>query len=131
MRRDYNGLPYYMNHQVWNPNFNDPRGIGGDQFAMALSSWRLYYQYSGNEKVKENMYFIADYYLSHGFSAADSKWPNLPFPYNTLIYSGNYDGDMRSGKNVLQPDKAGSFGLELLHLYKISSGYMFLKILII
>ena len=123
MRRDYNGLPYYMNHQVWNPNFNDPRGIGGDQFAMALSSWRLYYHYSGNEKVKENMYFIADYYLSHGFSAADSKWPNLPFPYNTLIYSGNYDGDMRSGKNVLQPDKAGSFGLELLHLYKISSGY--------
>src|SRR5438876_9700824 len=37
MRRDMNGLPYYMNHQVWNPAFNDPRGIGGDQFAMALS----------------------------------------------------------------------------------------------
>ena len=43
MRHDYNGLPYYMNHQVWNPAFDDPRGIGGDQFAMALSSWRLYY----------------------------------------------------------------------------------------
>jgi len=24
MRKDMNGLPYYMNHQVWNPNFNDP-----------------------------------------------------------------------------------------------------------
>jgi hypothetical protein len=35
MRTDPNGLPYYMNHQVWNPNFNDPRGIGGDQLAMA------------------------------------------------------------------------------------------------
>ena len=40
MRLDMNGLPYYMNHQVWNPAFNDPRGIGGDQFAMAISSWR-------------------------------------------------------------------------------------------
>ena len=41
MRRDMNGLPYYMNHQVWNGQFDDPRGIGGDQFAMALSSWRV------------------------------------------------------------------------------------------
>jgi hypothetical protein len=123
MRRDYNGLPYYMNHQVWNGAFNDPRGIGGDQFAMALSSWRLYYPYSGNEKVKINMLFIADYYLSHGLSPSDCQWPNLPFPYNCLIYSGYYDGDMRAGKNVLQPDKAGSFGLELLHLYKMSDGF--------
>ncbi len=123
MRRDYNGLPYYMNHQVWNPNFNDPRGIGGDQFAMALSSWRLYYPYTGNEKVKINMLFIADYYLSHGLSPSDCRWPNLPFPYNCLIYSGIYDGDMRAGKNVLQPDKAGSFGLELVHLYKMSDGF--------
>ena len=38
MRRDMNGLPYYINHQVWNADFNDPRGISGDQFAMALSS---------------------------------------------------------------------------------------------
>ncbi len=123
MRRDYNGIPYYMNHQVWNGNFNDPRGIGGDQFAMALSSWRLYYPYSGNEKVKINMYFITDYYLSHGMSPATCKWANLPFPYNCFIYSGYYDGDMRSGKDILQPDKAGSFGLELLHVYKMSSGY--------
>ena len=30
MRRDPNGLPYYMDHQVWNKDFDDPRGIGGD-----------------------------------------------------------------------------------------------------
>src|SRR5438132_13157290 len=40
MRIDMNGLPYYMNHQVWRPNFDDPRGMGGDQLSMALSSWR-------------------------------------------------------------------------------------------
>ena len=123
MRTDLNGLPYYMNHQVWNPEFSDPRGLGGDQLAMALSSWRLYYAYTGNERVKANMCFIADYYLSHGLSPENSKWPNLPFPYNTLVYSGLYDGDMRAGKNVTQPDKAGSFGHELVHLYKMSTGF--------
>ncbi|MEI8112017.1 MAG: hypothetical protein WCI54_00215 [Bacteroidia bacterium] len=123
MRMDMNGLPYYMNHQVWNPKFNDPRGIGGDQFAMALSSWQLYYPYSGNERVKANMFFIADYYISHGISPGYARWPNIPFPYNTLIYSGIYDGDMRNGRGVAQPDKAASFGLELVHLYKISLAY--------
>lgn len=127
MRKDMNGLPYYMNHQVWNADFNDPRGIGGDQFAMALSSWRLYYAYSGNERVKANMYFIADYYLTHGLSPSGAKWPDLPFPYNTFIYSGSYDGDMHSGRDVLQPDKSGSFGLELVHLYKISENPLYLN----
>ena len=127
MRRDMNGLPYYMNHQVWNPGFNDPRGIGGDQFAMALSSWRLYYAYSGNERVKANMNFIADYYLTHGLSPHDCKWPDIPFPYNTYIYSGMYDGDMRAGRDVTQPDKAGSFALELVHLYKITENKLYLN----
>ena len=73
-------------NQVWRSDFNDPRGLGGDQIQMALSSWRLLYAYSGNERVKENMKFLADYYLSHGLSPANCKWPNIPFPYNTLIY---------------------------------------------
>ena len=126
MRRDPNGLPYYMDHQVWNKTMDDPRGIGGDQFMMAMSSWRLYYAYTGNENVKNNLYFLAEYYLSHGMSPANCKWPDIPFPYNTLIYSGIYDGDMRSGKGVAQPDKAGSFGLELVHAYKIKNEPLFL-----
>ncbi len=126
MRRDPNGLPYYMDHQVWNKTMDDPRGIGGDQFMMAMSSWRLYYAYTGNENVKNNLYFLAEYYLTHGLSPANCKWPNIPFPYNTLIYSGVYDGDMRSGRGVAQPDKAGSFGLELVHAYKIKNEPLFL-----
>jgi hypothetical protein len=121
MRTDMNGLPYYMNHQVWEQNVNDPRGIGGDQFAMALSSWRLLYAYTGNDRIKENMRFIADYYLTHGLSDSNDAWANIPYPYNTKIYSGIYDGDMIIGKNYTQPDKAGSFGLELLHIYKITN----------
>jgi hypothetical protein len=121
MRNDKNGLPYYMNHQVWRPDFNDRRGIGGDQFSMALSSWNLLYGYTGNEAVKEEMKFIADYYLTHSLSPSDAAWPDVPFPYNTLIYSGIYDGDMVIGKGFTQPDKAGSFGLELVKLYKMTT----------
>jgi hypothetical protein len=123
MRVDPNGLPYYMNHQVWNAQFGDPRGLGGDQFGMAMSSWRLYYAYTGNERVKANMAFIADTVMTRGLSPSTCAWPDIPFPYNTLTYSGLYDGDMRAGKDVTQPDKAGSFGLELVHLYKMSRGF--------
>ena len=126
MRRDMNGLPYYMNHQVWNKDFDDPRGIGGDQFMMAISSWLLLYAYLGDENIKANICFLADYYLTHSLSPANCAWPDIPFPYNTLIYSGIYDGDMRAGKNVTQPDKAGSFGLELVHVYKIKNDPVYL-----
>jgi len=119
MRIDMNGLPYYMNHQVWKAGVNDPRGLGGDQVNMALSSWCLLYAYTGNERIKENMKFIADYYLSHSLSPSNAAWPDIPYPYNTLLYSGIYDGDMIIGKYYTQPDKAGSFGLELVHLYKM------------
>jgi len=120
MRSDKNGLPYYMNHQVWRGDFNDPRGIGGDQLSMALSSWNLLYGYSGDDALKEEMKFIADYYLTHSLSPADAAWPDIPYPYNTLVYSGIYDGDMVIGKDFTQPDKAGSFGLELVKLYKMN-----------
>ncbi|MFN8254389.1 MAG: hypothetical protein U0W24_01790 [Bacteroidales bacterium] len=121
MGTDKNGLPYYMNHQVWRGDFNDRRGVGGDQFSMALSSWNLLYGYSGNEAVKEEMKFIADYYLTHSLSPTDAAWPNIPYPYNSLIYSGIYDGDMVIGPGFTQPDKAGSFGLELVKLYKMTN----------
>jgi hypothetical protein len=42
-----NGVPYYLQHQVWKPE-HDPRGLGGDQLSMALSSWTLLYAYLGD-----------------------------------------------------------------------------------
>jgi hypothetical protein len=127
MRRDPDGLPYYMEHQVFNQSIDDQRGIGGDQFMMAMSSWRLLYDYTGDEHIKANIYFLAGYYLTHSLSPATCKWPDIPFPYNTLIYSGVYDGDMINGKDVAQADKAGSFGLELVHAYKIKQDPVFLN----
>ena len=66
----------------------------GEDFRSNNCDW------NGNENVKENMLFIADYYLSHGFSSSKASWPNLPFPYNTMTYSGIFDGDMRNGLNT-------------------------------
>ena len=120
MRLDMNGVPYHMNHQVWKENVNDYRGIGGDQIQMALSSWALLYAYTGNQRIVENMKFMVDYYLTHSLSGPDCKWPDIPYPYNTYIYSGIYDGDMILGKGYTQPDKAGSLGIELITLYKIT-----------
>lgn len=117
MEIDSNGMKYYMNHQVWKPK-HDKRGLGGDQIMMALSSWDLYYNYTGDESVLENMKYMADYYLANSLSTLESNWPYLPYPYNTDVESGIYDGDMILGKGFLQPDKAGSFGMELVHLYK-------------
>jgi hypothetical protein len=119
METDSNGLKYYMNHQVWKPE-HDMRGLGGDQVNMALSSWALLYAYTGDKSVKDNMKYIADTYLERSLSSATDAWPSIPYPYNTVIHSGIYDGDMRNGKFITQPDKAGSFGYELITLYKIT-----------
>jgi hypothetical protein len=119
METDSNGLKYYMNHQVWKPE-HDTRGLGGDQINMALSSWTLLYAYTGNPEIVENMKYLADTYLERSLSDSTDSWPFLPYPYNTDIHSGKYDGDMRNGKGFLQPDKAGNFGYELVNLYKIT-----------
>jgi hypothetical protein len=126
MRKCPNGVPYYLQHQVWKPGEDDPRGLGGDQIPMALSSWNLLHGYLGDPAVKENMVLMADYWLAHGMSKPGLLWANLPYPYNTDVHSGQYDGDMRAGKGFLQPDKAASFGAELVVLYKITGSRKYL-----
>ena len=126
METDSNGLKYYMNHQVWKPE-HDMRGLGGDQINMALSSWALLYAYTGYYEIIENMRYLADTYIERSLSVADDKWPFLPYPYNTDIHSGKFDGDMRNGKGITQPDKAGSFGYELVNLYKITGEKKYLE----
>ncbi|MGE5125108.1 MAG: hypothetical protein ACM3PV_02375 [Betaproteobacteria bacterium] len=121
-----NGVPYSLQHQVWKPE-HDPRGLGGDQISMALSSWNLLHGYLGDPAVLADMRLLADYWIDHGFSGPDGPWPNLPFPYNTEVHSGRYDGDMVAGKGYLQPDKAGSFGAELLVLYEITGERRYLE----
>jgi hypothetical protein len=121
-----NGIPYFYQHQVWKPE-HDPRGLGGDQLAMALSSLNLLYGYTGDPEVRDYMVRLADFVLAHGLSLPTDAWPNLPFPFNTDLHSGTYDGDMRAGKGFLQPDKAASFAAELLTLYEMTGNGRYLN----
>ncbi len=127
MRQCPNGVPMYMQHQVWTADKEDPRGLGGDQLSMALSSWTLLYGYLGDPAVRANMIYMADYWLAHGLSGQNDRWSNLPYPYNVVLHSGGYDGDMRAGKGFLQPDKAASFGRELVVLYKMTGDAKYLR----
>lgn len=106
---------------------HDPadQGVGGDQFAMMLSSFNLYYDYTGDQAILDNMIFQADWYLNHGLSSPDCLWPNIPYPCNTQKLPV-YDGDLVIGKGYTQPDKAGSFGFELVMLYKKTGNKRFL-----
>jgi hypothetical protein len=126
MRNCPNGVPVYMQHQVWKPEVDDPRGLGGDQIPMAMSSWSLLYGYLGDPDLHKNMVYMADYWLAHGMTPPESRWPNLVYPYNMEIHSGKYDGDMRAGKGFVQPDKAASFAAELIVLYKATANPKYL-----
>jgi hypothetical protein len=125
METDSNGLKYYVNHQVWKPE-HDMRGLGGDQINMALSSWTLLYAYTGFQAIIDNMKYLADTYLERSLSASGDAWPDIPYPYNTVIHSGIFDGDMRNGKYITQPDKAGTFGYELARLYEMTGEQKYL-----
>ncbi|HOL73720.1 MAG TPA: hypothetical protein PKW45_19890, partial [Bryobacteraceae bacterium] len=83
MEKCENGLPYYMQHMIWSKDRHG-NGLGGDQINMALSSWNLLYGYLGEEAVKQNMIFMADYWLDHGLSKPTDAWPNMVFPYDTV-----------------------------------------------
>ena len=120
-----NGVKYYLQHRIWKKG-EDHRGLGGDQLNMALSSWNLLHQYLGDSAVKDDMIYIADYYIGHAFSPATDAWPNVPYPYNTELHSGTYDGDLQGGKRFFQPDKAASFAAEIMVLYKITGSRKYL-----
>src|ERR1039457_6375616 len=62
MRAWPNGVPYYLLHQVWKADKDDPRGLWGDQINMALSSWNLLYGYLGDPALHDNMRLMADYW---------------------------------------------------------------------
>jgi hypothetical protein len=70
---------------------------------------------------------IADEYLARSLSGSDEEWPDIPYPYNTIVHSGKYDGDMILKQGFTQPDKAGWFGFELVKLFKMTGEKRYLE----
>lgn len=148
------GVKWYMMHRqviVSNSNYfpkgGHDDGIGGDQVAMAMSSWRQYYAYSGDTALIKDMEYMAGYFLENGLSGSDYKWPDIVYVCNPgLDHDTQYRGDwvvdfalykkkedklarkeaMKNGLGYLQPDKAGSFAYELVNLYKITGNLRYL-----
>jgi hypothetical protein len=49
---------------------------------MAMSSWRLFYDYTGDTRATNDMILMANHVIENGLSAPTDDWPNLPYPYN-------------------------------------------------
>jgi hypothetical protein len=74
------------------------------------------------------MIYSTDIYLANSLSLPTDSWPDIPYPSNyTNSGAAQYDGDYLLGKNYTQPDKAGSFGAELITLYKITGDAKYLN----
>jgi hypothetical protein len=138
-----NGYKYHVQFRIANaPDHNkgaQEGGLGGDQIAMAMNSWRLYYAYAGDPRLIADMKYMADTYLELGLSPADCSWPNITYPCNISAgiepgeaeTSGTiplvYNGDTRDGVGVTQPDKAGSFAYEMVMLYEMTGETKYLE----
>lgn len=109
-------LPYGWMHMKYDEYWS---GLGGDQLQMAISSWILYFAYSGDADAKTDIIGMCDHILANGLSDSGDDWPNIPYPYQNDTWDV-LDGDYIQGAGVTMPDKAGSFGLELLHAYKLA-----------
>jgi len=123
---DSNGLKHYMTDHTYCPT-GCSNMIGGDQFAMALSSWALLYAYTGDSSIISDMVYIANTYLAHSLTPNNYFYANVPYSANyTRPDTAIYDGDYLLGTGVIQPDKAGSFGYELINLFKITNDTAYL-----
>ena len=121
-----NGLKYYMTDHTYCSG-GCGNQIGGDQFAMALSSEGLLYAYTGDSTVINDMVYIANTYLAHSLTPSNYYYANVPYSSNyTHADSAIYDGDYLLGAGIVQPDKAGSFGYELVNLFKITKDTAYL-----
>lgn len=119
---------FYMIDHTWGGQQVQENKVGGDQFAMMISSWALAYAYTGDSFFVNDMQYIADTYLAYSLSPDTAAWANLPYPSNYSVpYLPRYDGDYVLGANFTQPDKAGSFGAELITLYKITGEQRYLN----
>jgi hypothetical protein len=91
----------------------------GEKIPNWFESARLYYQYTGDERVMEIVVPFVTYTLEHGTSAPSFAWPE--FPYTTTNAGDTiFRGFTNSKKLVLhevQVDHAGDIGFTYFKMY--------------
>jgi hypothetical protein len=91
----------------------------GEKIPNWFESARLYYQYSGDQRVMDIVGRFISYTLSHGSSPSSFAWPD--FPYTTTNAGDTiFRGFTNSKKLVLhevQVDHAGDIGFTYYKLY--------------
>jgi hypothetical protein len=122
-----NGVPSYMQSAT----YGDRNHLAADSHGLALTSWRLFYAYSGNPAVLDVMRYIADFTLDYGMSPSDAAWPNLMYETNTRerppIAAGFYDGEVYAGPGYLLPHSSANFANQLVDLYKMTGNARYLS----
>jgi hypothetical protein len=91
----------------------------GEKIPNWFESARLYYQYTGDQRVMDIIVQFVSYTLGHGTSPSSFVWPN--FPYTTTnagdtIFQG-FTNSKRLVLHEVQVDHAGDIGFTYYKLY--------------
>lgn len=111
---------------------HNPAGLYG----MLGEALMLYYAYSGNESMVDLIAPMFDYVLANGSTPnlTHWAWPGVPYASSTsgdLYFTGVSDVDTYGcigcgdGYGVIEPDKVGESGLQMLTLFKIRGRTMY------
>ena len=123
------GLPLYRTNSYMDPNTqraagwpNNPAGMN----AMFIESALAYYAYSGNPAVLAFATGAADFDLAHGLTLPTDSWAGVPYASgdsDSTTYQGASYGNttgVGDGSGILEPDKMGELGYQLLRLYEVT-----------
>lgn len=124
-----NGKPFYYTQSYMDPDTqtaagwpNNPAGKN----AMLIESAIGYYQFSGDSSVLAVAKGLADQQLATGMTLASDNWASVPYASgdaDSLIFKGASYGNstgVGDGVGVIEPDKIGEFGRQLVQLYKLT-----------
>ncbi|MEW5980074.1 MAG: hypothetical protein AB1898_30130 [Acidobacteriota bacterium] len=127
------GDKVYLRYAIFNPNtlqgtyWQHNPATTFAHFVDTLVNW---YPYSGDKEAIGVVREMLDYQLAFGTTAADWKWPGVPFPTSC-------GGDKEYGRCIrdmprdfyggIEPDKVGEMGLAYVQFYELTGERKYLE----
>ncbi len=126
-----NGLKVIYTHSEYNPGDlsgttwpNNPAGKN----AMLADAALLYYAYSGDHEVINEVVGLLNHQLSSGSSPQSYVWGGVPWSTAAAGSTGYGNDAMREGVGVLEPDKVGELGFHgYLRFYQLTGDTRYLE----